>query len=103
MTTGQIGMSVYVYRSPLGDFTKGGVTSKHTSLILIGDEVPQVFEATENMPALILKYREDYIYAQPAINPTGKPWMMGGNFIYSSNGWFEEINPGPIPVHDRQE
>lgn len=87
------------------DCTNGGISSTHDQFILIGEEVPGVFEPHEKTPALKLVKRiifgKEYIHAEPLNEPEGIGWMFGGNFIYSSDSRFP--NKYPIPVHDRQE
>lgn len=97
------GLMVSVYRSSYQN-TTNGITSTHDRLILTGDDVPEVFEASETTPALKLVRRTfgfgDYLHAEP-IEPTGKHRIFGGNFVYTSDGRFP--NHYPIPVHDRTE
>jgi hypothetical protein len=96
------GLIVHVYR-PNFDCTNGGVTSHNTEVLLVGEGIPEIFEA-HGFPVLKLVKRQlfgdepPYLHAQPV---EGNGYMFGGNFIYSSDGRF----PGryPIPVHDRQE
>jgi len=101
------GLSVTVYRFTQ-DCTNGGITAKKDSLILVGEGVAEVFEVGEDEIYLKLVKRNlfgsEYIHAEPVgqtKNDVG--YMMGGNFIYSSDSRFREINAYPIPVHDRSE
>ena len=90
-----------------GDGTNGGVSSTHASFILCGDGIPELFEATDDTPALILVRRtiagEEYLHAQP-LRPEGDRTigpMFGGNFVTTSDSRFPQRYP--IPVHDRFE
>ena len=96
------GMLVNVFRSDT-DCTNGGITSCYNHLVLVGAGIPEIFEANDEMPALILKVRYGRLYAEPAEDPEpGRVgWMFGGNFVYSSDSRFPCAYP--IPVHDRQE
>lgn len=100
-----LGMKVYVYRTTTeSDHTNGGLTSKFNVLTVIDADLPKIFQADDECPALIIKSFKGYTYAVPAINERGLPWMMGGNFIYSPDTRFREVlGHYPIPVHDRQE
>lgn len=91
------------------DCTNGGVTAKAEEAVLCGPGVPEIFEASDDCPALLLQKKEclyggdDIVYAVP-INkdPRKVGWMMGGNFIWASDSRFRRlINAYPIPVHDR--
>ncbi len=87
------------------DCTNGGVSSKLDRILLIGEGVPEVFEATKDRPILKLikrnLYGREYIHAEPIERPTGMGWMMGGNFIWSSDSRFPNLYP--IAIHDREE
>ena len=97
------GLLVWVYR-PHFDCTNGGVTSHNNTVLLIGENVPEIFEPGD-LPVLKLVKRQlsgddkpPYLHAQPI---EGNGYMMGGNFIYSSDSRFPSNYP--IPVHDRRE
>jgi hypothetical protein len=107
------GLMVHVLRSArLGDCTNGGVSSKVDAVVLVGPGIDPVFEAREDMPALYLgEYMGRKIVTPEPLNGralggvSGKWWMFGGNFIYSSDSRFACLTPGayPIPVYDRYE
>lgn len=96
------GLLVEVLRSKL-ESTNGGVSSFNDTIFLIGEGVPEVFEENNKYPVLKLVRRGTYLHAEPNWKPTPGHigWMMGGNFIYSSDSRFP--NDYPIAVHDRQE
>lgn len=100
------------------DCTNGGVTSRHTSMILFWhctrDEAIKYCEEKEidTDKCLILIKRnlwgEDHSYAEPLIRPKNKlGGMMGGNFVYTCDSRLYKLNgltcATPIPVHDRFE
>jgi hypothetical protein len=99
------GMLMNVYRSvSYGDCTNGGVTSKADTVLLVGEGVPHVFEESDRHPKLVLKYHCGGWIAQPNLPAPGVGWMMGGNFIHTSDSRMSELGIRyPIPVHDRTE
>ena len=106
------GLLVYVYRSPLGDSTAGGITSKFDKVVIVGSGIPEVFLPSNDAPAVYLDTinavrGRKKIYASPVDKTKEKDgtWMFGGNFIYSSDSRFVALTDdgNPIPVHDRFE
>lgn len=108
------GLLVDIYRraDAKGDCSNGGLTSKFSKAILIGEGIPEIFDAGEETPALILVKRElyserlgarhTYLHAEPLdMHKSGKWLMYGGNHIFSSDSRFP--NDYPIKVHDRTE
>ena len=102
------GVLVNVYRGG-SDSTNRGISSKFGLFILVGEGVPKVHEVTKKTPALKLVRRmiagEEYLHVEP-IHPVPKGnvgYMMGGNFVYSPDSRFRDINDYPIPVHDRSD
>jgi hypothetical protein len=106
------GILVYIYRDASSNFdaTKGGLTSKFTCAVLVGEDVPQHVEATEELPGLVLVKRTitpqlsagpayEYLHAEPAdLNQQGALCAFGGNFVHTSDSRFPSMYP--IPVHD---
>lgn len=95
-------LNAYVFRNSTGDGTNGGISSKRQSLYILSTDGP--FEPADIRECVRLEYRdifgEQYIYCKPVY--FGERWyMMGGNFIYSSDSSFNEISKYPIPIHDR--
>lgn len=97
------GLVVNIYRTNY-DCTNGGATSSNDRAILVGNDIPELFES-HGRPVLKVVRRkiagQEYIHAEPVDNPFGRHRMFGGNFIYTSDGRFP--NRYPIPVHDREE
>ena len=105
------GMTVTVFRRADGyDCTNSGITSKAEQVTLIGPNIPELFEPTEEAPAMRLIERDvgfsKFLIAAPIDAKHegkygGSPYMFGGNFVYSSDDRF----PGdhPIKVFDRME
>lgn len=105
-------LPVDVYRSARrGDYdcTNGGVSSKYNTLYLVCDE--GWLEKDENDPQVVKLVVNHYgwieggkyLHCEP-INDHNKKeigYMMGGNFIYTSDSRFP--SEYPIPIHDRSE
>lgn len=113
-------ISVDVYRDSSWlnyDCTKGGVTSRYNRFKLFWDcereDALRYCKENNINPeqALFLVKRElwgeDYSYAEPLNKKQGKWYMMGGNFVYTTDGRLYKMDgkvcASPIPVHDRCE
>jgi hypothetical protein len=98
------GLRVDVLRSDNYECTKRGVSARYSSLILVGEGIPEVSEESEDVPVVELKtrnvYGTDYYYCKP-VDIGGKHSMMGGNFCWSSDNRFPIQYP--LPIHDRVE
>lgn len=101
------GLLCGVYRSPLGDSTSGGVSSRASSVVLIGAEGP--FEPSDTLPALYLGKWKGQLIAlptKPMLYASGdvfspEQFMFGGNFLYTSDSRFPSAQP--IKIFDRLE
>tara|TARA_Y100000389_G_scaffold4207_1_gene4001 strand:+ start:4274 stop:4591 length:318 start_codon:yes stop_codon:yes gene_type:complete len=99
------GLLVSIYKSPLGDSTNNGLSSKSDSLLLVGIGIENgPFETSDGEDYLVCEYRErydDFIATPKSLKDSGKWTMFGGNFAYTSDSRF----PGkhPIKIHDRVE
>ncbi len=114
---------VSIYRWALGDCTNGGVTggAVRDALLLIPNgrgnythaEALKAAERGEVVLQLVTRWLgtpEQYTHVEPVLPKAvveryarerrGAP-MMGGNFVYTSDGRFP--NKYPLPVHDRFE
>lgn len=111
---------VEIFRSPLGDCTGGGITSRVTTSTLFFDcskeEALDYCKENHKNPEdqLYLVKRqlwgEDHYFAEPLVKPANAGrcnQMFGGNYIMTSDGRFPHQNglktAYPIPVHDRFE
>lgn len=99
------GMMVEVYRHGVRDCTANGISKHHSRLLLVGTGVAEIFEESEDMPTVELipaVKRGKTIHVKPLEE---KRWcMFGGNFVYSSDSRFSELNNGnPIKIFDRIE
>ena len=116
-----MGLSVSVYKFPLGDCTLNGISSKAADLCLVNVEGPS--KPSPEQPAAMLvrgngrglvkivpaEYLEIGEYVE--MHPTKKWCMMGGNYASTSDSRFhravEAITGAPsygaVPIHDRIE
>ena len=85
----------------IGNCSNNGISSKYSSVLLIGLEIPGNTEIRDNVPTVILQKRNEYITCRPCTPPYGVGYMFGGCFVYSSDSRFP--SQYPIPLHDRQE
>jgi hypothetical protein len=101
------GMLVHVLRSSYGDCTNNGISSGYDQFVLVGPGVPEIFEPSDKIPALLLEdrgrwgYRAVPMYDRRATDKGYVGPMMGGNFVHTSDSRMP--TPHPIPVHDRYE
>jgi hypothetical protein len=63
------------------DCTAGGVTSGHDKALLVGDGLPEIFDARDGLPVLRLEYDLFPEGAQP------------GRLMVAKPGWLEEVDP----------
>ena len=100
------GLMVFVLRPADGfDSTNKGISSKHEKLILVDDQLPEIFQADKDMPAirLVCRFINGKVYLHVIPYHENKRTMFGGNFIHSSDSRFQAISNYPIPIHDRIE
>lgn len=99
-------LPVSIYKSPLGDSSANGITSKNDRLLLVFDGLNSPFKTNEGEDYLVLIKRnigsEEYLSAKPqSLIESNTHSMFGGNFIFTSDSRFPSSYP--IPVHDRVE
>ena len=107
------GLSVNIFRPAYGDCSNGGISSRCTEVILVGDGMPELCDVTAACPGVRIVRRNlvtrsggprvEYLHAEPI---DGKDegragWMFGGTCIYASDSRFP--HDYPIKLHDRQE
>lgn len=100
-------LTAEVYRNPLGECTNDGISSYQRELyVLAAQKGP--FEPEDIRQCVYIERRDvmgkEYIDCKPAY--CRKRWyMMGGNFLYTSDSRFKEITgiSYPIAIHDRYE
>jgi hypothetical protein len=111
------GLIVEVYKSfqrdgKVSDCTNNGITSRVNKITLVGEGIPEIFEADEDAPAFKVvrrmlshsdtdNHKEEYLHVEPIERPTGIGWMYGGNICSTSDSRFP--NRYPLKIHDRQE
>lgn len=112
------GLICEIYRCSY-DCTNGGWTAiqrGYKDVLLVGEGIRGPFpikESLKDRPIMMLCYRKwrgengkqiEYYHVEPLFPAEKRPWfMMGGNFIHTSDSRFAAINRYPLPVHDRQE
>lgn len=102
------GLIVNIYKHSNGDSSNGGISSRCDQAVLVGPGIPEIFEASDNMPAVKLVTRHigrSYIHAEPVdacpSNRTG--YMAGGCYIHSSDSRVRRFIEYPVSLHDRTE
>ena len=104
------GLTIYVYRNAKGwDSTNGGISSKFSELILVGEgiEGPEKVDL-DNPPENLVKIvkrnlfgeKDEYMHIEP-YNNDGKWFMYGGNIACASDSRFPSRYP--LKIHDRYE
>lgn len=106
------GLTIYVYRSGIGDCTNGGISSRYNELILVGEGIEgPVTVDLDNPPENLVKivkrklfqgtYNEmEHMHIEP-YNNEGKWFMYGGNIACASDSRFPSHYP--LKIHDRYE
>lgn len=102
------GLLAYVYRNGDTDASNGGISSRCQRVIVTGPGVPEIFEASDERPAVEIgkvEYNGETTYH---LRPAGEPgtrYMAGGAFVSTSDSRFRKLFPfyGAIPLHDRYE
>lgn len=92
----------------IGNCSNNGISSRCSQVVLVGEGIPEIFEPSEDAPAVKLVKRilfctKEYIHCEP-VESTRRGnvgYMAGGTFVYSSDSRFP--SDYPIPLHDRQE
>ncbi len=98
------GMILSVYRSAGGvDCPLGGASAKFADILLVGPNVPEIFEEKPDRPAFVLGEISGRLHLKSA-DADPKGWYMhGGNFAHSCDSRVTELMPYPVMIFDRQE
>ncbi len=101
-----MGLIIEVYRPAHRiDCTNGGLSSKVNTILLVGEGIPKIFEASSDYPAFRLIKRNlsggEYLHIEPWERATGNGWMYGGNIADTSDS--RKPWKYPVHIHDRQE
>ena len=105
------GLSVSIYTNKEhGTCSNNGISNRFDSVIITSNDykIEEVFEVTENVPEVVIIKREhrmfkDIIAVPREVLESGKHYMFGGSFIYTSDSRFAEISSSPIKLFDRVE
>ena len=115
-------LTIYVYRSCLGDCTNHGVSSKYNRLLVACPDGPDEVDS-DDLPENFMMLENRYIYGDkvcPTLYPAevaedgtlkhrGEKWyMMGGNYGATSDSRFSALIEdknfyGAVAIHDRVE
>lgn len=86
----------------MSDSSNGGISSQYDSLYLIGNNIDKVITISDIRKVVSLQFSLGSFYCKPLIK-ADKHYMMGGNFLFTSDSRFRNIVGYPIPIHDRIE
>lgn len=86
----------------ISDSTNDGISSQYNSLYLIGNEIDKVTTVSDIREVVYLQFSRGLFYCKPLIKDSSY-YMMGGNFLFSSDSRFRSVLNYPIPIHDRVE
>lgn len=101
------GLEAEVYRSSTGDCTNGGISAECRNLYIL-TQTKGPFEPQDIRECVRVECKEvagnQYIDCKP-LYFRNRWYMMGGNFLYTSDSRFREITGSqyPVPIHDRYE
>lgn len=99
-------LTAEVFRSGLGDCTNGGISAERRELYILGSDGP--FEPSDIRECVTVERKmvlgQEHLDAKP-VYCQNRWYMMGGNFLYTSDSRFREFTGSsyPIPIHDRYE
>ena len=96
------GMICYILRAKdTIDCSLNGISNRFNEVLLIGDNVPKIFNANGKRPLVKLEnHYKNLLRAVPcADDPIFYNYAMGGCFIWSTDSRFPSNYP--IPLHDR--
>jgi hypothetical protein len=77
------------------------IASKCNSVTLVGEGIPEIFNASDDAPAVTWKKIANTQHIAAVPEGETKWVMFGGTFIYTSDSRFPAEYP--IPLHDRIE
>jgi len=102
------GMIINVYRNGYQDCTNNGVSKHAETLLLVGEGIPEIFDANDLAVVRLTTGPGNTLRLVP--DAVKHRWhMFGGNFGYSGDSRFAEIvrahggDGGPIKIFDRVE
>jgi len=106
MTAKRRGLRLEIYTPSYGNCSNGGVSSKCKSVTLVGPNVPEIFEESEDAPAVEIKVGHRghrYVALVNEKKPNAIGPMNGGCLVWSSDSRISEIMGHPMNFHDRYE
>jgi len=100
------GLRLTIYTPSYGNCSNGGVSSKCESLTLVGPGIPEIFEASEEAPAVEIKTGHQgyqYVGLVESRKPSLISPMAGGCMVWSTDSRVREVMPYALSLHDRYE
>jgi hypothetical protein len=100
------GLRADIYRYNNQDFSNHGISSRCHQVTIVGPGIPEVFEATDEAPAVELYHIGNSVNLRPLDKPSGAVGpMMGGCYVGSSDSRFGDAIGfyGAVALHDRFE
>lgn len=113
-----MGLTVSVYKNPMGDCTLRGISSTVQDLCLVNVDGPSAPGAQQPAAMLVKGNMPGLVKIVPAFLDENKKyktmpgwWMMGGNYAATSDSRFHRAvesitghpSYGAVPIHDRIE
>lgn len=74
------------------------VSSRCSTVVLVGESIPGVHESTDNVPPVWLRMKDGVLFAVPTPNDAVEQFQHGGCYITSNSPGFPSRYP--IPLHD---
>jgi hypothetical protein len=101
-------ISIYVYKSSLGDCTNGGISAKYKTILLEhprGNYDVDIENPPENFCKIVTRnlWGKEYKHIEPYAKAPGVGWMYGGNIASCSDSRFSDLSQYPLCIHDRTE
>jgi hypothetical protein len=107
--TGKMGLLAYIYDSPLGNHSNGGISAKHKKVCIVNVDGP--FQPTDDAPGVLLTQQQIGNLVCVPLSLEGKHTMFGGAYVCTSDSRFSSAvqklcgydHPFPVALHDRVE
>lgn len=100
------GIRANIYKHCDRDFSNKGISYYCDHVTIVGPDIPEVDEATDQAPAVAIGHRAGAIYLAPLSRPEGVVGpMMGGCYVGSSDSRVRAAFGlyGAVALHDRFE
>ena len=112
-----LALSASIYKSPLGDSTNNGASSRYSSMYIASDDynLDGYIDLTRDVnpipdDEILVIIKRDLgwtcfpIAVPKSVLDSGASYMFGGNFVFTSDSRFQRVNnSNPIKIFDRVE